>query len=45
MEEPDLTEAQRRIEGLQQAVQRVLALEEAQKEEAKKQIEKLPSGQ
>jgi hypothetical protein len=45
IEEPDLTEAQRRIESLQQAVQRVLAVEEARNEEAKKQMEKLPNGQ
>jgi len=45
IEEPDLSEAQRRIESLQQATQRVLALEEARNEEAKKQTEKLPSGQ
>ena len=45
IEEPDLTEAQRRIESLQLAAQRVLALEEARNEEAKKQTEKLPSGQ
>jgi hypothetical protein len=45
IEEPDLTEAQRRIESLQQAAQRVLALEEARNEEATKQTEKLPSGQ
>ena len=45
IEEPDLAEAQRLIESLQQAGQRLLALDEARDEEAKRQMEKLPSGE
>ncbi|HWI86510.1 MAG TPA: hypothetical protein VNT42_09340 [Sphingomonas sp.] len=44
IEEPDLTEAQRLTESVQQAAQHLVALDQARNEEAKQQMEKLPSG-
>ena len=45
IDEPDLTEAQRLIESIQQAAQHLVSLDQARNEEVKQQMQKLPSGQ
>jgi hypothetical protein len=45
IEDPDLAEAQRLVNSVQQAGQRLLALDQARNEEAERQMAKLPGGQ
>jgi len=41
---PDLTEAQRLMESVQQAAQHLVALDQVRSEELKQKMKKLPSG-
>lgn len=45
IEEPDLTEAQRLMQNVQQAAQRLVAIDQAREDDLKKRMEKIPSGQ